>query len=99
MFCVWVDAGLREKLNKIMASDYFTMIPQMKAPVDVAVVMGKYNSQMQVAEVGSVPTQDGLQVAGAPVHYQHKVILYINGLYFGAIYLNSMQFQVFSCSY
>ncbi|XP_020258537.1 uncharacterized protein LOC109834936 [Asparagus officinalis] len=31
-------AGLREKLKKIMALDYFTMTPEMKAPVDVAVL-------------------------------------------------------------
>ncbi|KAM7251266.1 hypothetical protein ACFE04_023149 [Oxalis oulophora] len=29
-------AGLREKLKKIMASDYFTTTPQMKAPVEMA---------------------------------------------------------------
>ncbi|TKY69740.1 DIL domain myosin family protein [Spatholobus suberectus] len=29
-------AGLREKLNKIMSSEYFTTTPEMKAPVEVA---------------------------------------------------------------
>ena len=35
--CVVVDSALRERLNKIMASDYFTTSPKMKAPVEVAV--------------------------------------------------------------
>ena len=34
--CVVVDSALRERLNKIMASDYFTTSPKMKAPVEVA---------------------------------------------------------------
>ena len=34
--CVVVDSALRERLNKIMALDYFTTSPQMKAPVEVA---------------------------------------------------------------
>ena len=34
--CVVVDLALRERLNKIMASDYFTTSPKMKAPVEVA---------------------------------------------------------------
>ena len=33
---VVVDSALRERLNKIMASDYFTTSPKMKAPVEVA---------------------------------------------------------------
>ncbi|XP_068653615.1 uncharacterized protein [Aristolochia californica] len=35
-------AGLRERLNKILASDYFTTTPEMKAPIDVAAAAGKY---------------------------------------------------------
>ena len=34
--CVVVDSALRERLNKIMASDYFTTSPKVKAPVEVA---------------------------------------------------------------
>ena len=34
--CVVVDSALRERLNKIMASDYFTTLPEMKALVEVA---------------------------------------------------------------
>ena len=35
--CVVVDSALGERLNKIMASDYFTTLSKMKAPVEVAV--------------------------------------------------------------
>ena len=34
--CVVVDSALRERLNKIMASDYFTTSPEIKTPVEVA---------------------------------------------------------------
>ncbi|CAI8587797.1 unnamed protein product [Vicia faba] len=38
-------AGLREKLDKIMSSEYFTTTPEMKAPVDVAAAAaGNYGS-------------------------------------------------------
>ena len=33
--CVVVDSTLRERLNKILASDYFTTSPKMKAPAEV----------------------------------------------------------------
>ena len=33
--CVVVDSALRERLNKIMASDYFTTSPEMKASAEV----------------------------------------------------------------
>ena len=33
--CVVVDLALRERLNKIMASDYFTTSPEMKASAEV----------------------------------------------------------------
>ena len=36
VLCVVVDSALRERLNKIMASDYFTTSPEMKAPVEIA---------------------------------------------------------------
>ncbi|XP_027362350.1 uncharacterized protein LOC113869970 isoform X3 [Abrus precatorius] len=37
------DAALREKLNKIMSSDYFTTTPEMKAPVEVAAAAASGN--------------------------------------------------------
>ena len=36
IFCVVVDLAVKERLNKIMTSDYFTTAPKMKAPVKVA---------------------------------------------------------------
>ncbi|KAB5545303.1 hypothetical protein DKX38_013415 [Salix brachista] len=35
-------AELRERLNKIMASDYFTTTPEIKAPVEMAAAAGNY---------------------------------------------------------
>lgn len=75
-----------------MGSDYFTMMPQMKAPVDVAAAMGKYSSQMQVTEAGTVPARDELQVDDAPVHYQQKVNSYLYVFYLDADCINNMQF-------
>ncbi|XP_027362348.1 uncharacterized protein LOC113869970 isoform X1 [Abrus precatorius] len=40
---LFVDAALREKLNKIMSSDYFTTTPEMKAPVEVAAAAASGN--------------------------------------------------------
>lgn len=34
------DAGLREKLKKIMGSNYFTITPEMVAPVEAAAASG-----------------------------------------------------------
>ncbi|KAL0336294.1 UNVERIFIED_CONTAM: hypothetical protein Sradi_4841300 [Sesamum radiatum] len=50
-------AGLREKLDKIMASDYFTTTPEIKAPVEVAAAVGNYTS-FQVPVHASVIPQD-----------------------------------------
>ncbi|CDP22197.1 unnamed protein product, partial [Coffea canephora] len=61
-------SGLREKLNKIMASDYFTTTPEMKAPVEVAAAAGSYGS-FQVPAHGSVMP---VQVEGSVVQYQQK---------------------------
>ncbi|KAG1368810.1 hypothetical protein COCNU_14G012780 [Cocos nucifera] len=63
-------AGLREKLNKIMASDYFTTTPEMKAPVDVAAAVGKYGTTSQVQISGT--TSPSAQTEGSPTHHQHK---------------------------
>lgn len=59
-------AGLREKLNKIMASDYFTTTPEMKAPVEVAAAAaaGNYASFQ-------VPIQQTSQVEGSVPQFQH----------------------------
>ncbi|CAL9216169.1 unnamed protein product [Arabidopsis halleri] len=44
-------AALREKLKKIMGSDYFTTTPEMKAPVDVAAAAGNYTSYQVPVDV------------------------------------------------
>lgn len=40
---VFADSVLKEKLAKIMSSPYFTTLPEMKAPVEVAAA-GNYGS-------------------------------------------------------
>ncbi|KAH0459144.1 hypothetical protein IEQ34_011958 [Dendrobium chrysotoxum] len=52
--------SLRVKLNKILDSDYYTTTPEMKAPVDVAAAVGKYNAacQVQVSEASDEPARD-----------------------------------------
>lgn len=54
-------AGLREKLNKIMDSNYFTAIPEIIDPVEVAAAAGNYASfQVPVHRAPiSMPVQEG----------------------------------------
>ncbi|OVA09088.1 hypothetical protein BVC80_9097g180 [Macleaya cordata] len=50
--------GLRERLNKILGSDYLTTTPEMKAPVEVAAAAGKYTVPVQHSSAPSeVPVQ------------------------------------------
>ncbi|KAA8533027.1 hypothetical protein F0562_032856 [Nyssa sinensis] len=68
-------AGLRARLNKIMASDYFTTTPEMKAPVEVvaAAAAGNYAS-FQVPVHGSImPVNVPVQVEGSGEEYQPKL--------------------------
>eukprot|EP00262_Sarcandra_glabra_P003207 TRINITY_DN1378_c0_g1_i2.p1 TRINITY_DN1378_c0_g1~~TRINITY_DN1378_c0_g1_i2.p1 ORF type:complete len:458 (-),score=61.67 TRINITY_DN1378_c0_g1_i2:307-1680(-) len=71
-------AGLRERLNKILASDYFTTTPEMKAPVDVAAAAGKYTTSqvpVQDSTVAAPPSPLpalGVEGEGALGHYEHK---------------------------
>ncbi|URD94585.1 hypothetical protein MUK42_30300 [Musa troglodytarum] len=71
-------AELREKLNKILASDYFTTTPEMKAPGDVAAAVGKYGvaCQVPISESMMAPSPV-VQTEGAPtpapVSCQQKV--------------------------
>ena len=69
---------MREKLNKIMASDYFTTTPEMKAPVEVAAAAaaGNYVSFQVPLHSSVVP----VQVEGSIAQYQQKVklILFVN---------------------
>lgn len=65
-------SGLREKLDKIMASDYFTTTPEMKAPVEVAAAAGSYGS-FQVPVHGSImPVDLPGQVEDSVVQYPQK---------------------------
>lgn len=59
-------AGLRERLHKIMASDYFTTTPEMKAPVEVAAAAaaGNYASFQQM------PMTAPTQVEGSVTQFQ-----------------------------
>ncbi|XVE84924.1 hypothetical protein DITRI_Ditri17bG0050800 [Diplodiscus trichospermus] len=65
-------AGLRERLNKIMALDYFTTTPEMKAPVEVAAAAaaGTYTS-FQVP-VHGVPISLPIPVEDSIGLYQQK---------------------------
>ncbi|KAF9673499.1 hypothetical protein SADUNF_Sadunf10G0030600 [Salix dunnii] len=58
-------AELRERLKKIMASDYFTTTPEMKAPVEVAAAAGNYVPFQ-------VPFSVPVQVDDSVAQYQPK---------------------------
>ncbi|KAG8663254.1 hypothetical protein MANES_01G192000v8 [Manihot esculenta] len=60
-------AQLRERLNKIMASDYFTTTPEMKAPVEVAADAAGNYASFQVPG-HSAPAQ----VEGSVEQYEAK---------------------------
>ncbi|KZV32254.1 hypothetical protein F511_26558 [Dorcoceras hygrometricum] len=63
-------AGLREKLDKIMASEYFTTTPAIKATVDVAAAAENYKS-FQIPVHGSVvPVSVTSPVEGSSSEYQ-----------------------------
>ncbi|KAL6566494.1 hypothetical protein OROGR_002109 [Orobanche gracilis] len=66
-------SGLREKLNKIMASDYFTTTPEIKAPVEVAAAGVNYTS-FQVPVQGSMAPLVNMTVPpeGSAVVYQQE---------------------------
>ncbi|KAH6763161.1 glycine-rich protein [Perilla frutescens var. hirtella] len=66
-------SGLREKLNKIMASDYFTTTPEIRAPVEVAAAAGNYTS-FQVPVHGSMipPVSMPVPVEGSGAEFQHE---------------------------
>ncbi|KAK3026642.1 hypothetical protein RJ639_040669, partial [Escallonia herrerae] len=48
------NAGLREKLTKIMGSDYFTTTPEMRAPVDVAAAAANFGLGVNVPVQGEM---------------------------------------------
>ncbi|XP_052172878.1 uncharacterized protein LOC127788527 isoform X2 [Diospyros lotus] len=66
-------AGLRAKLNKIMASDYFTTTPEMKATVEMAAAAAGNYASFPVPLHGSmVPVSIPVQIEGPDEQYQQK---------------------------
>ncbi|XP_042482469.1 uncharacterized protein LOC122062866 [Macadamia integrifolia] len=65
-------AALRERLNKILASDYFTTTPEMKAPVEVVAAAGKYVPSQVPVQDSTVTSPVPIQVEGAYANYQQK---------------------------
>ncbi|CAO2829147.1 unnamed protein product [Amaranthus hypochondriacus] len=65
-------AGLREKLNKIMASDYFTATPQMKGPGEVAaaVAVGNFGSFQVPMHETMVPVEVPVHIEGSAEQFQ-----------------------------
>lgn len=54
-FLMFLDAALREKLAKIIGSDYLKITPEMKATADVAAeAAGNYSFQVPVQVENSV---------------------------------------------
>lgn len=68
-----LDAGLRDKLNKIMLSDYFTATPEMRAPVEVATAAGGYGSFQVPVHSSMLPVDVPVQVEGSVVQYEQRI--------------------------
>ncbi|XP_028792563.1 uncharacterized protein LOC114748353 [Neltuma alba] len=66
-------SGLRERLNKIMSSEYFTTTPEMKAPVEVAAAAaGNYASFQMPVHGTVVPASVPVEVEGSGSPSQEK---------------------------
>ncbi|KAF5746670.1 hypothetical protein HS088_TW06G00842 [Tripterygium wilfordii] len=65
-------SGLREKLRKIMASDYFTTTPEIKAPVEVAAAAENYASFHAPVHGSAAPISAPFQVEGSIAQSQQK---------------------------
>ncbi|CAL1413782.1 unnamed protein product [Linum trigynum] len=63
-------AGLRERLNKIMASDYFTTSPERKASAEVAAAAAAGNYVHFQVPVHGMPIAVPVQVESHSVEYQ-----------------------------
>ncbi|KAJ4711245.1 glycine-rich protein [Melia azedarach] len=66
-------AGLRERLNKIMVSDYFITTPEMKAPVEMAAAANYASFQVPV-QGSVVPVAVPVQMEGSAVQYQEQLL-------------------------
>lgn len=75
----FLDAGLKQKLKKIMASDYFTTTPEIRAPVEVAAAVGNYTS-FQVPLHDSMIPQVGFTVSleGSAAEFEQEVKSYFH---------------------
>ncbi|GLU03000.1 hypothetical protein SLE2022_202230 [Rubroshorea leprosula] len=65
-------AGLRERLDKILASDYYTTTPEMKAAVEVAAAAAAGNYAPFQVPVPGLPVQVPLQVEVSSGQYLQK---------------------------
>ncbi|KAF8402236.1 hypothetical protein HHK36_013188 [Tetracentron sinense] len=65
-------AGFRVRLNKILASDYFTTTPEMKALVEVAAAAGTFAPCQVPVDNSTVPFLEPVQEQDAFAHYQRK---------------------------
>lgn len=73
-----VDAGLRQKLNKIMASDYFIATPEIKAPGEVVAVVGNYTSFQAPLHGSYIPQVDfRVPMEGSATEFEHEVYYYL----------------------
>ncbi|MQM05978.1 hypothetical protein Taro_038795 [Colocasia esculenta] len=64
-------AWLRERLSRILSSDYFTRTPEMKAPGDVAAAMGKFAaSKVQLS--GSAEAPSPAVAEDLPSHFENE---------------------------
>ncbi|GKV22741.1 hypothetical protein SLEP1_g32577 [Rubroshorea leprosula] len=65
-------AGLRERVHKILASDYFTTTPEMKVPVEVVAAATAGNYVPFQVPVPGVPVSVPVQVEGSAEQYLQK---------------------------
>ena len=78
---VFLDTGLREKLNKIMASDYFTTTPQIIAPIQVAAAVGNFTSFQDLLHRSIIPHAGVIgPVEGSASGSEQEVESYFYGL-------------------
>ncbi|THG01673.1 hypothetical protein TEA_008249 [Camellia sinensis var. sinensis] len=87
-------AGLRAKLNKIMASDYFTTTPEMKATVEMAAAAAGNYASFQVPVHGSMVP---VQVEGSDEQYQQRnlTLLSLLSLLCFSILLSTLLYDLF----
>ncbi|KAK1299148.1 hypothetical protein QJS10_CPB14g00308 [Acorus calamus] len=68
-----LHADLRERLNKIMALDYFTTTSELKGQVDVEAAVEQFKVAAQVPAVESTVPLPAVQAVDVPADEQHKM--------------------------